>query len=137
MCGRSGRFHVEAKSAAQPSGHEKADEAGDTEKEEDNDCAIDQAKLCLFRVIGRDERRIENIALPAHAECNPSHVIPSSIRRATGDRQGVNQKVTRMGTTGQDFVPGFDTEIARVRRCQAGCPKNRRSRLSMIAAKRS
>jgi hypothetical protein len=66
---------LELTSAAPPSGSEEAEEAANAEKEEDNDCAIDQAKLCLFRVIGRDERRIKNIALPAHVECNPSHAL--------------------------------------------------------------
>jgi hypothetical protein len=56
------------------SGHEEADKACDTEEEEDNDCAIDQAKLRLFGVVGRDERSIKNMALPAHVVCNPGHV---------------------------------------------------------------
>jgi len=53
--------------------HEEADKACDTEKEKDNDCAIDQAKPHLFGVVGRDERSIKNLALPAHVVCNPGH----------------------------------------------------------------
>ena len=60
-------------SATQPSGHEEADEACDTEEEEDNDCAIDQAEPYFLRVVGRDERSIKNMALPAHVVCNPGH----------------------------------------------------------------
>jgi hypothetical protein len=57
----------------QRSGHKEADEAGDTEEKEDNDCAINRAKPGLFRVVGRDERSIKNTALPAHVVCNPGH----------------------------------------------------------------
>jgi hypothetical protein len=68
-------------SAASPSGREEADEASDAKEEEDNDCAIDRAKPRLFGVVGRDERRIKNIALPAHVVCNPGH---ATIRASDG-----------------------------------------------------
>jgi len=76
--------------ALRPSGHEKADEAGDTQKEEDYDCAINQAKLRLFRAIGRNERSMENMALPADVICNPGHAPKSSIRWASSAGGEVN-----------------------------------------------
>ncbi|MFZ0829501.1 MAG: hypothetical protein WAO02_18990 [Verrucomicrobiia bacterium] len=73
LCGHRGRSQVEAKIRPQPSGQQEADEADDTEEEEDYDCAIDQAEPYLLRVVGRDERSIKNMALPAHVVCNPGH----------------------------------------------------------------
>jgi hypothetical protein len=37
-------------------------------------------------VVGRDERRIEKMALPAHVVSNPSHAGMFSMARATGIR---------------------------------------------------
>jgi len=76
------------KSATQPSGREETDEGCDAQEEEDNDCAIDQAKPRLLGVVGRDERSIKNMALPAHVVCNPGHAMKSSMGRATGSRRG-------------------------------------------------
>ena len=91
---------------ARPSGHEEADEAADTQKEKDNDCAINQTEPRLFGVVGRNERRIENIALPADVVCNPGHTIRSSIRWATGDRRDGERKVDAAGHGGTGFCPG-------------------------------
>jgi len=70
------------------SAHEEADEACDTEEKEDNDCTINRAEPGLFRVVGRDERSIENTTLPAHVVSNPSHAVMFSMARATGKRGG-------------------------------------------------
>jgi hypothetical protein len=88
LCGRSGRSHVEAKSAVPDSGHEEADEACDTEEKEDNDRAINRAKPGFFRVVGRNERSIENTTLPAHVVSNPSHAVMLSMAWATAKRGG-------------------------------------------------
>jgi hypothetical protein len=58
-----------------PSGHEETDESRDTEEKEENDRPINPAKLGFFRVVGRDERRIKNMALPAHVVSNFSHAL--------------------------------------------------------------
>jgi len=81
-------------SAARRSSREETDEASDAEEEEDNDCAIDQAEPRLFGVVGRDERSVENLALPAHVVCNPGHAWFLSIRWATGCWNRLNQKLT-------------------------------------------
>jgi hypothetical protein len=72
------------KSAGRPSGHKETDESRDAEEKEENDCAINRAKPGLFRVVGRDERSIKNMALPAHVASNLGHAMQSSMGRATG-----------------------------------------------------
>ena len=78
-----------------PSGHEETDESRDAEEKEENDCPINRAKPGFFRVVGRDERSIKNMALPAHVVSNFSHALQSSMGRATGCRRRMNKKMTR------------------------------------------
>jgi hypothetical protein len=102
------RFHPIPK----PSGHEKTDESREAKEKEDNDCPIDRAKPGLFRVVGRDEHSIKNMALPAHVVSNFSHASsrawagPSAA--GGGDRKTDAKKVRKTG-----FVPGFDSKKAR------------------------
>ena len=65
--------------------------------------------------------------------------VISGIEHQAGQRPtaAVNQNMTRKRPAGQDFVPGFDSQNAPGRRCQAGCLKSRRRRLIITAAKRS
>jgi hypothetical protein len=67
------------------------------------------------------------ILVMPEVEHRPGHRMPARV----------NQNMTPKKPGGQDFVPGFDIEIAPGRQCQAGCLKNRRRRLSITAAKRS
>ena len=53
-----------------PSSHEETDESRDAKEKEENDCPINRAKPCFFRVVGRDEHSIKNMALPAHVVSN-------------------------------------------------------------------
>jgi hypothetical protein len=71
-----------------PSGHEETDESREAEEKEDNDCPINCAKPGLFRVVGRDERSVKNIALPAHVVrnfCHASSRAWAGPAPATGD----------------------------------------------------
>ena len=65
--------------------------------------------------------------------------VITGIEHQPGQRPtaAVNQNVTPKRHAGQDFVPGYDSQNAQGRRCQAGCLKSRRRRLTITAAKRS
>jgi hypothetical protein len=88
-------------------------------------------------VVGRDERSIKNTALPAHVASNPGHALQSSMGRATGCRRWMNKKMTRKRRARQGLSRDLTAKNRAGRRCQAGCLKNRRRRLSITAAKRS
>ena len=86
-----------------PSGHEETDESRDAEEKEENDCPINRAKPGFFRVVGRDERSIKNMALPAHVVSNFSHALQSSMDRATACPQAMNEKLTRKSCKRQNL----------------------------------
>jgi len=113
------------------SGHEEADEACDTEEKEDNDCAINRAKPASSEWLARDERSIKNTTLPAHVVSNPSHAMMFSMARATGNRRGMNKKMTRKRRGRQGVVLGFDIENCAVAPVSSRLSKNRRRRLNI------
>ena len=68
------------------------------------------------------------ILVMPEVEHGPGHRMP-----AEDEQKDDTEKARKTG-----FVLGFDSKkTCRGARCQAGCPKNRRRRLSITAAKRS